>query len=260
MVHVRLATDACPGFSRRPMDAWIRIACLCAAAGVLCSSGCKRDSHRGGDLRGDSGYVSGVNEDFKVGPEEKSALLRLARNSVETFVRTGSNPPVPPELATKWPHLKAPRACFVTLRMHDELRGCIGSLEPRRPLLEDVRSNAVSAAVHDTRFRPVSEAELSEIDYEISILDVPRPLEGVAPDDIPAWLGKHKPGLIIEYRGRRSTFLPSVWEDLSDPMAFLEHLCRKQGSPSNCWRDPSAKLSIYGSLKIAEKERHAERE
>ena len=232
------------------------MACLFTAAVVAAAVGCKRDSQRGSDRGADSGYVSGVNEDFKVGPEEKSALLRLARNSVETFVRTGSNPPVPEELATKWPHLSEPRACFVTLRMHGDLRGCIGSLEPRRPLLEDVRSNAVSAAVHDSRFRPVSVSELPEIDYEISILDVPRPLEGVATDDIPAWLGQHKPGLIIEYRGRRSTFLPSVWEELSDPMAFLDHLCRKQGSPSNCWRDPSAKLSIYGSIKIAEKERH----
>ena len=98
--------------------------------------------------------------------------------------------------------------------------------------------------------------ELTELDYEISILDVPRALEGVAIDDLPAWLGQHKPGLIIEYRGRRSTFLPSVWEELSDPLAFLDHLYRKQGSPGNCWRDPSAKLSIYGSVKIAEKERH----
>lgn len=219
-------------------------------------AGCKGDSQRGGDRGADSGYVSGVNEDFKVGPEEQSALLRLARNSVETFVRTGSNPPVPEDLAKKWPHLAEPRACFVTLRMQGDLRGCIGSLEPRRPLLEDVRSNAVSAAVHDSRFRPVSEAELCELDYEISILDVPRPLEGVAVDEVPGWLGKHRPGLIIEYRGRRSTFLPSVWEELPDPIAFLDHLCRKQGSPGNCWRDPSAKLSIYGSIKIAEKERH----
>lgn len=223
---------------------------------MACTS-CKREpSGGGGDLAPDSGYVSPVAADFQVGPEEKTALLRLARNSVEAFVKTGVNPPVPEELAKRWPHLGAPRACFVTLRMHGELRGCIGSLEPRRPLLEDIRSNAVSAAVHDTRFHPVSAEELGEIDYEISILDVPRPLQGVAVSELPAWLGRHKPGLIIEYRGRRSTFLPSVWEDLPDPMAFLAHLCRKQGSPADCWRDPSTRMSVYGSIKIAEKERH----
>ncbi|HQP38668.1 MAG TPA: AmmeMemoRadiSam system protein A [Polyangiaceae bacterium] len=236
-----------------------RVQLKVVAAVVLLAAGCpscKRERAGGsGDLATDSGYVSPVAADFQVGPEEKTALLRLARNSVETFVRTGTNPPVPEELAKRWPHLNAPRACFVTLRVHGELRGCIGSLEPRRPLLEDIRSNAVSAAVHDTRFHPVSAGELGEIDYEISILDVPRPLQGVPVAELPAWLGQHKPGLIIEYRGRRSTFLPSVWEDLPEPLAFLEHLCRKQGSPADCWRDPSTRMSVYGSIKIAEKER-----
>jgi AmmeMemoRadiSam system protein A len=203
----------------------------------------------------DSGYVPNVNDDFKIDPEEKLALLQLARSSVEGHVKNGAAPPIPSELASRWPHLSTPRACFVTLRKAGDLRGCIGSLEPRRPLLDDVRQNSVAAAVNDSRFRAVTADELALIEYEISILDRPRPLQGVTPAELPAWLGNNKPGLIIEFRGRRSTFLPSVWDDLPDPHDFLAHLCRKQGSPGDCWRDPSAKLSIYGSIKIAEKQK-----
>jgi len=234
-------------------------------AGVLVGAvvwGCKSElTGRSGpppqlrDQDANTSYVSSVSDEFKIGPEEKAALLKLARNSVEGFVKGGSTPPAPAELATKWPHLAGSRACFVTLRIAGDLRGCIGSLEPRRSLIEDVRQNAVSAAVHDTRFRPVATDDLPKLDYEISILDLPRPLQGVSVDELPGWLGKNKPGLIIEHRGRRSTFLPSVWEDLPDPNAFLEHLCRKQGSPSDCWRDPATKMSIYGSIKFGEKEK-----
>lgn len=228
----------------------------------ICAPGCKSEPSSGSgpsqqarDRGANTSYVSHVSDEFKIGPEEKAALLKLARTSVEVFVNSGATPPSPPEIATRWPHLAAPRACFVTLRIGGDLRGCIGSLEPRRSLIEDVRLNAVSAAVHDTRFRPVEPQDLAKLDYEISILDLPRPLQGVSVQELPAWLGKNKPGLIIEHRGRRSTFLPSVWEDLPDPNAFLEHLCRKQGSPSDCWRDPATKMSIYGSIKFGEKDK-----
>jgi AmmeMemoRadiSam system protein A len=242
---------------------------LVFSAACVALWGCKRAGHDSrsmqepdtglsqlaGDHGSNSRYGSAVSDDFKIGTEEKTALLRLARSSVEGYVKNGTVPPAPDELASRWPHLSGMRACFVTLRIAGDLRGCIGSLEPRRPLIEDVRMNAVAAAVSDTRFRPVGVEELPHIDYEISILDRPRPLQGVAINELPEWLGKNKPGLIIEYHGRRSTFLPSVWEDLPDPYEFLDRLCRKQGSPGDCWRDPSARLSTYGSIKFAEKEK-----
>jgi uncharacterized protein len=210
---------------------------------------------RAGDHDANSSYGSSVSDDFKIEAEEKKALLALARASIEGYVKNGVTPPAPAELGVRWPHLAAPRACFVTLRKAGDLRGCIGSLEPRRSLIEDVRMNAVSAAVHDPRFPTVTADELGQIDLEISILDLPRPLQGVTVAELPEWLRDNKPGLIIEFRGHRSTFLPSVWEDLPDPYEFLDRLCRKQGSPSECWRDPSAKLSVYGSIKFEEKEK-----
>jgi AmmeMemoRadiSam system protein A len=160
------------------------------------------------------------------------------------------------ELTRRFPKLSTQRACFVTLRREGQLRGCIGSLEPRRPLAEDVQHNAVSAAIHDTRFQPVEESELSSLRYSISVLDLPRPLQGVTAVDLPAYLGRHRPGVIIEYRGRRSTFLPSVWEELADPESFLSRLCLKQGSPSDCWKESDVRISTYGSIYFAEEDGH----
>ncbi|MCL2824578.1 MAG: AmmeMemoRadiSam system protein A, partial [Polyangiaceae bacterium] len=189
--------------------------------------------------------------EFQLDDDEKKSLLILARSSVETWVRTGKKVDTE-ELARKYPKLTAERACFVTLRVDGQLRGCIGSLEPRRPLVIDVADNAVSAAVRDTRFAPVAESELSTLRYEISVLDLPRVLEGVSAAELPSYMGKHKPGVIIEYRGRRSTFLPSVWDELPEPEGFLSRLCMKQGSPGDCWRRADVKISTYGSLHFEE--------
>lgn len=209
----------------------------------------------GGDRSPESGYRSGVaTDDFELSGDAKKALLALARASVEAYVRTGSLIDPPADLLERFPILREERSCFVTLRARDDLRGCIGSLEPRRSLLDDVRHNAVSAAVHDSRFRPVTEPELRELTYSISVLTLPRRLEGVAVNDLPAYMALHKPGVVIENQGRRSTFLPSVWEELPDATQFLSRLCRKQGAAGTCWRDPSAKISTYESIYFAEKD------
>lgn len=188
--------------------------------------------------------------------EEKKALLGLARQAVELYVREGVVLQPPASLREQFPRLCQPRSCFVTLHEDGELRGCIGSLEPRRPLLDEVCHNAVAAAIHDTRFVPVSAKELGRLEYEISVLQRPEPLRDVAPEQLPAYLAQHRPGVVIEYRGRRSTFLPCVWEDLPDPVEFLARLCRKQGSPVDCWREADAKISTYGSVQFSESQTH----
>lgn len=208
-----------------------------------------------GDRTPKSGYGSSVGlRDFELSNEEKRGLLVLARAAVETWVRSQKLMDLPADLMGRFPRLNEQRACFVTLRIEGQLRGCIGSLEPRRSLADDVRQNAVSAAVHDTRFRPVTEGELASLSYSISVLDLPRPLQGVSARELPAYMGKHRPGVIIEYRGRRSTFLPSVWEELDDPIEFLSRLCLKQGSSAECWKEPDVRISTYGSVYFSEKD------
>ncbi|HEY3451189.1 MAG TPA: AmmeMemoRadiSam system protein A [Myxococcales bacterium] len=199
------------------------------------------------------GYGAMAWEDrFELGKEEQVALLALARQSAETKVRDGKAISVPPEIASRYPRLLTERGAFVTLRENGQLRGCIGTLVAHRPLAEDVVDNAISAALRDNRFQPVSVEELPKIHIDISVLDAPRPLMGVTGDALLKHLGEKKPGLIIAYKGRRSTFLPSVWEEIATPSEFVEHLCRKQGSPSNCWQMAEASFETYGSQMFAE--------
>jgi hypothetical protein len=206
-----------------------------------------------GDKSGVVGYGSLVYEDrFELFPEEQQALIALARRAVEERVRNGRDVEVPKEVLARFPRLGVERGAFVTLRKAGALRGCIGSLQARQTLAADVVQNAVNAALHDSRFSPVQGDELASLAVSISVLDEPRPLPKMAPEALLSKLGESKPGLILELEGRRSTFLPEVWEELSEPAEFLTHLCRKQASPPDCWRSPDARYLAYGAQHFAE--------
>jgi hypothetical protein len=206
-----------------------------------------------GDVTGDKsrgvvGYGALVYEDrFVLGHAERKALARFARQVVEARVRENRETQPPPDLLTRFPRFDVPRSAFVTLKKKGDLRGCIGSLIATRPLAQDVAQNAASAAVRDPRFPPVRPEELKAIKLSVSVLEPPRPLEGLPPDDLPSKLGETRPGLILELLGRHSTFLPEVWKEIPDPAAFLAHLCQKQGAPPTCWRDPNARFQTYGA-------------
>ncbi len=210
-----------------------------------------------GDASGDKsrvvGYGALVYEDrFELFPDESAALTGLARRALAAAVRGERPAKAPPELAARFPRLFAERGAFVTLREAGALRGCIGTLEAHQPLAEDVIQNAANAALHDARFEPVRPEELGQLSLSISVLDKPRPLAALAPESLLAQLGETKPGIILEYERRRSTFLPEVWQELPEPAEFLAQLCRKQGSPPECWRSPVARYQAYGSQHLAE--------
>ncbi len=148
--------------------------------------------------------------------------------------------------------LAEPGACFVTITQQGQLRGCIGSLEAHRSLLADVKSNAVSAALYDTRFMPLTAGELEITRIEISLLTPTEPM--VFQDEADA-LSRLRPGIdgvVFEYGRHRSTFLPQVWEQLPDPRQFMAHLKIKAGLPDTFW-DESVKLSRYSVSKYSEK-------
>lgn len=127
-------------------------------------------------------------------------------------------------------------AVFVTLRRTDgELRGCIGSIEARRPLLEDLRANAVASAVRDPRFAPVGPAELEELHVEVSILSPPEPIRFADEEDAVRQLRPGKDGVILSWSGHRVTFLPQVWTQVPEPRDFLLHLKRKAGLGLEFW-------------------------
>lgn len=127
--------------------------------------------------------------------------------------------------------LAEPGATFVTLKLHGELRGCIGSLRAWRSLGDDVTQNAYAAAFEDPRFPPLRPTEVAELTGTVALLSPEAP---IAAADGPALLAALRPGvdgLVIEDHGRRATFLPAVWAQLPDPAAFLEALKRKAGLP-----------------------------
>ena len=134
-------------------------------------------------------------------------LLRVARDSISReFGAEGAAPVTGSHDAA----LDEPRATFVTLMRRHALRGCIGTLEPRRPLLQDIIHNAHAAAFQDPRFPPLGKAELPEVEIEISVLSPPLPL---AVHDRAELLQRLEPGhhgLILQEGARRATFLPGV--------------------------------------------------
>lgn len=164
---------------------------------------------------------------------DKQTLLQVANDAISNGAQTGRETAV--NLGAYCPALRAPGASFVTLKMHNQLRGCIGSLEARRPLIEDVAANAFAAAFRDPRFKPVAFHELLNLDISISILTAPVEMSFNNEAELLKQLQPGIDGLIIEDQGRRGTFLPAVWEQLPKPQMFVANLKRKAGLPVKYW-------------------------
>ncbi len=151
--------------------------------------------------------------------------------------------------AARWLNDKG--ASFITLKQRNELRGCIGTLEAHRALGEDVRANAVAAAIRDPRFQPLTPDEFGTIRVEVSVLSAVAPLDYRDEADALAQLRPAIDGVIFQYGYHRSTFLPQVWEDFGDARVFMGHLKHKAGLPPDFW-DPAVKLSRYTVMKWRE--------
>lgn len=167
--------------------------------------------------------------------QQQRSLLFVARDSIIHGWQHGK--PLPIELAAHAPQLVEVQACFVTLERHGQLRGCIGSLEANRPLVNDVAENAFASAFRDPRFPPLSESERSGLILAISVLSPPEALQFESEADLLNQLQPEYDGLILQVGHRRATFLPSVWRQLPESTDFLEHLKIKAGLPSRFWSD-----------------------
>jgi uncharacterized protein len=180
-------------------------------------------------------------------PELGRALLAHARWGIESEFRRPRGEP------SSHPLLETPGATFVTLRQDGRLRGCIGSLEPRRPLRVDVRANAVAAAFSDPRFPPLADHEVESTSIEVSLLSPSERVPCCDETDLASRLVPGIDGVTIAYRSRRATFLPQVWEALPDCRAFLAELRAKAGLPADFWH-PELAVSRYRVTKFTEGE------
>jgi hypothetical protein len=141
------------------------------------------------------------------------------------------------------PWLREWGATFVTLRLEGELCGCIGSIEPRRALGDDVAHNA-RAASRDSRFPRLARAMLPRLDVEVSLLSSREPVVAESEAHALSLLRPGLDGIVLEYGVHCATFLPQVWESLADPLEFLSELRRKARLPSRFWH-PELRISRY---------------
>ena len=174
-------------------------------------------------------------------------LLPIARASIsKTLGRTH-------EAAEDAAWLQEEAACFVTLMQNEKLRGCIGTLEAYRTLLEDVKNNANAAAFRDTRFSPLTSEELDITEIEISLLSPMQSLDFLNEQEALAQLQPGTDGVVFEFGRYRSTFLPQVWEQLPATKDFIAHLKNKAGLTPDFWAD-EVKLSRYTVSKWKERD------
>lgn len=180
---------------------------------------------------------------LKISAEQRMSLLKLARKSITDCLVKQETSRTSDALLDSLANQKS--GVFVTLHKKGRLRGCIGNIEPRLTIPEGVRENACHAAFRDTRFSPLSEVELDQIDIEISLLSPPREVTYSDAADLVARLTPFVDGVIIEKGRFRATFLPQVWEQLPDPESFLSQLCTKAGLPSGEWKQGTLQVQTY---------------
>jgi len=170
--------------------------------------------------------------------DDKKTLITAAKNAIRHRLGVALQPTTAnPNTNVSNNILQTDGASFVTLNKNDNLRGCIGSLEAYRPLIEDVSNNAQAAAFSDPRFPPLSLSELEQIHIQVSVLSQPETIEFSSEADLLQQLRQNIDGLILTDRGKKATFLPTVWESLNTPEQFLQHLKLKANLPADYWSD-----------------------
>ncbi|WP_369157677.1 AmmeMemoRadiSam system protein A [Candidatus Thiodiazotropha sp. LNASS1] len=172
--------------------------------------------------------------------EERTTLLEVAVHSIKHGLEQGVPLPV---AANDYPAgLREIRACFVTLLLGGDLRGCIGHLEAHLSIVEDVAENAYAAAFRDPRFPPLTSHDRNNLEIHISVLTPAEVIDFESEQELVSKIRPSVDGLILLDGHHRGTFLPSVWESIPDTRNFLSHLKQKAGLPANYW---SSTLEVY---------------
>ena len=184
---------------------------------------------------------------MKLTIEDKKKLLKLARNTLELYIKKGEKYDPPEEIKK---HFSEKMGAFTTLNKNHQLRGCIGFIIPYKTLWEAIRDTTIEAAVNDPRFNPVNEKELKDITIEISVLTVPKRVTS-AKEIV---LGRD--GVIVKRGWHQGVFLPQVATETGwDKETFLRYLCwEKAGLPPDAWKDKDTELYTFQAIVFSEED------
>ncbi len=175
--------------------------------------------------------------------EQGEFLLKVAREAIRQELFEGRLKRVPLEGLPEV--FKKAGAAFVTLTKNGQLRGCIGHIIPKEPLIRSVEDNAIAAAFEDPRFYPLRKDEFEDIKIEVSVLTEPKPLKYKDVEDLLKKLRPGVDGVIIKKGFYTATFLPQVWEQLPNKEIFLSHLCMKAGLSPDEWKKGDLEVYTY---------------
>ena len=186
--------------------------------------------------------------------QEGKILIDIAHKSINSYIRYGEILDIKKEFPELSENLKEKRGVFVTLKVNNELRGCIGLPIPVQSLANAVRDMAISAATQDFRFVSIKETELDELEVEISILSLPKELKLENKQDAIKLIKVGRDGLIIESDWQRGLLLPQVAvEQKWDSEQFLDNTCIKAGLHEGCWREKNTKIFTFHATIFTEK-------
>jgi len=177
---------------------------------------------------------------MELSSKEKKILLLTARESISSLFNKTKIPSVDYKL---YPNLKLNAGAFVTLKIKNELRGCIGFITSEQPLFETVLETAKHAAIQDPRFPPLTQREFNLIDIEISVLS---PLKKIS-DYSDIKIGEH--GLLVEEGYHRGLLLPQVaTENNYSVQQFLTSICMKAGLSPDLWQRKKLNIEVFTAL------------
>ncbi len=227
-----------------PAFAVLILLCCLLGSGALCL---EKDHKQLGDDRTKAAHKKRGGDKMEeakwLSEDEAKDLLEVARNTIKGRLFNLEEPQIDskglPEV------FQRTLGNFVTITIEGNLRGCIGHIIPRLPLIEGIRENAVNAAFRDPRFPPLTKDEFDRIEIEISILTPPKELPYTDAEDLLRKLRPGIDGLIIKKGVYEATFLPQVWEQLPRKEHFLSHLCLKAGLPDDSWKTEKLQVSTY---------------
>lgn len=185
------------------------------------------------------------NVSSELNEKQGQILIKLARQTIADKLGIKTNLAHALSSISEDISLKRKSGTFVTLKIHDRLRGCIGNLDNSETITQGVKRNAINAAFNDYRFSPLTKQEFEDVEIEISILSEPKRLDYEDGKDLVKKLRPNVDGVIIRKGFASATFLPQVWEQLPRTEDFLTHLCQKAGLSSDEWKSSKLEVLTY---------------